>query len=149
MNSHRYHLPPSVHATFECDRMMVSTFVPRPFETDESALKVPFFHSNEDVDEVIFYHSGDFFSRDGIQPGSLTFHPAGFPHGPQSKAQKNMFKQSNLKTNEVAVMIDAFEPLSVFDGGTFRSNINESTEILEGVPFEINDYYNRWTKRVS
>ena len=74
--SHRYHLPPSAHTTFLANRFVVCTFVPRPFETDPGAIKVPFFHNNDDFDEVIFYHAGDFFSRDNIHPGMVTFHPA-------------------------------------------------------------------------
>ena len=73
--SHRYHIPPIVHSTFVADRFVVCTFVPRPIESDPGALKVPFFHSNDDFDEVIFYHQGEFFSRDNIQPGMVTFHP--------------------------------------------------------------------------
>jgi homogentisate 1,2-dioxygenase len=56
--SHRYHLPPSAHSTFVGERFVVCTFVPRPFETDPGALKVPFFHSNDDFDEMLFYHAG-------------------------------------------------------------------------------------------
>ena len=88
VTSHRYHLPPSVHTTFVSDRFVVCTFAPRPFETDPGAIKVPFFHNNDDYDEVIFYHAGDFFSRDNIKPGMLTFHPSGFTHGPHPKALK-------------------------------------------------------------
>ncbi|MEA3411653.1 MAG: homogentisate 1,2-dioxygenase, partial [Pseudomonadota bacterium] len=66
--SHRYHVPPSAHATFVSERFLVSTFVPRPLESAPGTLGVPFYHSNEDYDEVIFYHLGDFFSRDAIQP---------------------------------------------------------------------------------
>ena len=50
------------------------------------ALKVPFFHNNDDFDEVIFYHEGSFFSRDNIHPGMMTLHPVGFTHGPHPKA---------------------------------------------------------------
>ena len=146
VTSHRYHLPPSVHATFESDRMMISTFVPRPFETDATALKVPFFHSNEDVDEVIFYHAGDFFSRDGIQPGSLTFHPAGFTHGPQSGAQQSMFKQKKERTNEYAVMIDSFDPLCVPGEIESKSNANVESAIYANGDFEIKDYVSRWVR---
>src|SRR5262249_34204138 len=67
VSSHRYHLPPSVHTTFVSERFVVCTFAPRPFETDPGALKVPFFHNNDDYDEVLFYHAGDFFSRDHIE----------------------------------------------------------------------------------
>jgi homogentisate 1,2-dioxygenase len=109
--SDRYHLPPSAHTTFIANRFVVCTFAPRPFETDPGALKVPFFHSNEDYDEVIFYHRGEFFSRDNIHPGMITFHPAGFTHGPHPKALENAFEQKSSATDEVAVMIDTRDPL--------------------------------------
>ncbi len=113
--SHRYHLPPSAHTTFVGERFVVCTFVPRPFETDPDALKVPFFHNNDDYDEVLFYHQGDFFSRDNIHPGMMTFHPAGFTHGPHPKALQNAFVQKKSMTDEVAVMIDTRDPLQVSD----------------------------------
>jgi homogentisate 1,2-dioxygenase len=115
VSSHRYHIPPSVHSTFASDRFVVCTFAPRPFETDPGALKVPFFHNNDDYDEVLFYHAGDFFSRDDIKPGMLTFHPSGFTHGPHPKALKSMLVQSKTATDEYAVMIDARDPLDVAD----------------------------------
>jgi homogentisate 1,2-dioxygenase len=111
--SHRYHLPPSAHTTFVGERFVVCTFVPRPFETDPGAIKVPFFHNNDDYDEVIFYHAGDFFSRDNIAPGMMTLHPCGFTHGPHPKALKNMLVQSKPATNEYAVMIDARDGLEI------------------------------------
>ena len=111
--SHRYHLPPSAHTTFLSNRFVVCTFVPRPFETDPGALKVPFFHNNDDYDEVLFYHAGDFFSRDNIHPGMMTFHPGGFTHGPHPKALTRMLKQEKPGTDEIAVMIDTRDPLDV------------------------------------
>lgn len=113
--SDRYHLPPSAHTTFLSDRFVVCTFAPRPFETDPGALKVPFFHNNDDYDEVLFYHAGDFFSRDNIDAGMMTFHPAGFTHGPHPKALKNMLTQTKRATDEYAVMIDTRDPLDVAD----------------------------------
>jgi homogentisate 1,2-dioxygenase len=109
--SHRYHLPPSAHTTFMAGRFVVCTFAPRPFETDPGALKVPFFHNNDDYDEVLFYHAGDFFSRDNIHPGMMTLHPGGFTHGPHPKALRRMFKQEKPATDEYAVMIDTRDPL--------------------------------------
>jgi homogentisate 1,2-dioxygenase len=109
--SHRYHLPPSVHSTFVADKFVVCTFVPRPIESDPGALKVPFFHSNDDFDEVIFYHAGNFFSRDNIKAGMITFHPAGFTHGPHPKAFAAGAKFERKDTDEVAVMIDTRLPL--------------------------------------
>ncbi|HEX7417008.1 MAG TPA: hypothetical protein VF315_03050, partial [Steroidobacteraceae bacterium] len=111
--SHRYHLPPSAHTSFVGERFVVATFVPRPFETDPGAIKVPFFHSNDDYDEVIFYHAGDFFSRDNIKPGMVTLHPSGFTHGPHPKALNNMLVQPKPATNEIAVMIDARDALEI------------------------------------
>jgi homogentisate 1,2-dioxygenase len=111
--SHRYHLPPSAHTTFVAHRFVICTFVPRPFETDPGAIKIPFFHNNDDYDEVIFYHRGDFFSRDNIHPGMITLHPCGFTHGPHPKALSRMLEQTKPGTDEYAVMIDARDELLV------------------------------------
>jgi len=111
--SHRYHIPPSVHTTFVAGRFVVCTFVPRPIETDPGALKVPFFHNNDDYDEVIFYHRGEFFSRDNIHPGMMTVHPAGITHGPHPKALATGEKAAREQTDEVAVMIDARDAVEV------------------------------------
>ena len=111
--SHRYHIPPSVHSTFVADRFVVCTFVPRPIESDPGALKVPFYHSNDDYDEVIFYHQGEFFSRDNIHPGMMTWHPNGFTHGPHPKAFAAGARAAKTMTDEVAVMIDARDPLEI------------------------------------
>ncbi|HUJ02807.1 MAG TPA: homogentisate 1,2-dioxygenase [Rhizomicrobium sp.] len=113
VTSHRYHIPPSVHSTFVADRFVVCTFVPRPIESDPGALKVPFYHSNDDYDEVIFYHAGEFFSRDNIKPGMMTFHPNGFTHGPHPKAFEAGAKAAKTMTDEVAVMIDARDALDI------------------------------------
>ena len=115
LSSHRYHVPPSAHTTFLADRFVVCTFAPRPFETDADALKIPFFHNNDDYDEVLFYHRGEFFSRPGIDSGTVTFHPAGFTHGPSPAALRNMLKQAKPATDEYAVMIDARDALQVGD----------------------------------
>lgn len=110
MMSERYHLPPSAHVTWMMPRVMICTFLPRGLETgDPGALKVPFFHSNIDYDEVLFYHDGDFFSRQGIDAGMVTFHPAGIHHGPQPGAVAAA--AGKTRTLEQAVMIDTRRPL--------------------------------------
>jgi homogentisate 1,2-dioxygenase len=111
--SHRYHLPPSAHTTFVGNRFVVCTFAPRPFETDPGALKVPFFHNNDDYDEFLFYHAGDFFSRDNIHPGMATLHPGGFTHGPHPKALERMLVQTKPATDEYAVMVDTRDALEI------------------------------------
>jgi homogentisate 1,2-dioxygenase len=109
--SPRYHLPPSVHTTFVAERFAICTFCPRPLESDPGALKLPFFHSNDDVDEVLFYHSGRFVSRDFATPGMITFHPSGFTHGPHPKAFERAARDPARETQEVAVMLDARDAL--------------------------------------
>lgn len=109
--SHRIHLPPSAHTTFVARDFVVCSFLPRPLEKDADALKVPFYHQNIDYDEVLFYHDGDFFSRDNLHAGMMSFHPAGFPHGPHPKAVKNI--GTKTETNEKAVMIDTRWPLTM------------------------------------
>ena len=111
--SHRYHLPPSAHTTFVAKQFVICTFVPRPIESDPGALKVPFYHSNDDFDEVLFYHAGDFFSRDNIEAGMVTFHPAGFTHGPHPKAFAAGQAHAKTFTDEVAVMLDTRDALQV------------------------------------
>lgn len=128
INSHRYHIPPSGHTTFVCKNFVVCSFVARPLEyTSEGVLKVPFYHSNIDYDEVLFYHQGDFFSRDNIEAGAITFHPQGINHGPHPKA----FAKANEKefTDEFAVMIDARNSLLMTEHFT---------------RFENNSYWKSW-----
>ncbi|RJX72961.1 homogentisate 1,2-dioxygenase [Vibrio sinensis] len=127
--SHRYHLPPSAHTTFVGNGFVVCTFVPRPIESDPGALKVPFYHNNDDYDEVLFYHAGNFFSRDNIDAGMVTFHPAGFPHGPHPKAFQAGRESQKSFTDEVAVMIDTRHALS----------FSEQAKSVEN-----QDYVNSW-----
>jgi homogentisate 1,2-dioxygenase len=114
--SDRYHLPPSAHSTFVTDRFAVCTFCPRPAETDPGALKVPFFHSNEDYDELLFLHAGQFFSRDGMGPGMMTFHPSGFPHGPHPGPYKASLESPRTQLQEVAINIDSRDALEIASG---------------------------------
>ncbi len=107
--SHRYHLPPSAHSTFVAQNFVICSFLPRPVEEEADVLKVPFYHQNIDYDEVLFYHNGDFFSRSNLHPGMMSFHPAGFPHGPHPKAVDTISEKTHH--NEYAVMIDARNPL--------------------------------------
>ena len=120
--SERYHLPPSAHSTFVMRNAVICTFLPRPLENgDPKALKVPFFHSNIDFDEVLFYHRGQFFSRAGIGPGLVTLHPQGIHHGPQPGAVER--SRSLTHTDEVAVMIDTRNPLRVVESTAAATEI--------------------------
>lgn len=129
VTSPRYHLPPTVHATFQAGGALISTFAPRPLESDPEALRVPFYHRNMDYDEVLFYHRGNFFSRAGITPGALTLHPQGIHHGPQPKAVQA--SKDKTYTDEVAVMIESRRPFTVL-------------QVLEAV--ELKDYALSWSR---
>lgn len=130
--SERYHLPPSAHSTFVAPGAIVCTFLPRALETgDPKAMKVPFYHSNIDFDEVLFYHDGEFFSRTGVGVGMLTFHPQGIHHGPQPGAIERTADKD--RTNEVAVMLDTRQPL----------------EVLTGPDLEVSDYWRSWSPKNS
>jgi homogentisate 1,2-dioxygenase len=107
--SPRFHLPPSVHTTFLAQNFVICSFLPRPMESEPGAMKVPFYHRNIDFDEVLFYHDGNFFSREGIGKGAVTWHPQGIHHGPHPNAAKNA--ESKSETNEIAVMVDTRYPL--------------------------------------
>jgi homogentisate 1,2-dioxygenase len=88
--SHRYHLPPSAHTTLSATASWSAPSAAAVRDRREDALKVPFFHNNDDYDEVLFYHAGDFFSRDNIKPGhgdvpSLRLHPRPAPEGAEER----------------------------------------------------------------
>ncbi len=112
--SDRMHLPPSIRTTFASDRFVVCSLIPRPMETDPRAIKLPFFHNNDDYDEFIFYHSGRLSSRgSAFQPGMATFHPCGFTHGPNPETLPHMFKYPKPVTENQSVMVDTLDPLEV------------------------------------
>jgi homogentisate 1,2-dioxygenase len=104
-----YHMPPSAHATFENQGFVICSFVPRPLEEDPAVLKVPFYHANIDADEVLFYHSGNYFSRADIDVGFMTLHPQGVHHGPQPAAIEA--SKDKKRTDEIAVMVETEQPL--------------------------------------
>jgi homogentisate 1,2-dioxygenase len=107
----RYHQPPPVHQTFQGDGFVICSFCPRPYDFGENAVPAPYTHSNVDSDEVIYYASDEFMSRKGIEFGSITHHPDGIPHGPHPGRAEQSIGQKF--TNELAVMMDSFRPLTV------------------------------------
>ena len=107
----RVHQPPPIHQTFEGPGFVVCSFVPRLFDYHPLAIPAPYNHSNLDSDEVIYYVAGEFMSRNGIEPGALTVHPNGIPHGPHPGTYEGSV--GKMRTDELAVMIDTFRPLRV------------------------------------
>ena len=107
----RIHQPPPVHQTFESDAFVVCSFVPRLYDYHPDAIPAPYNHSNIDSDEVLYYVDGDFMSRNDIDAGHISLHPAGIPHGPHPGAMERSIGKKS--TNELAVMVDTFKPLMV------------------------------------
>lgn len=103
------HLPPTIHTTFVGSGMAICSFVPRVVDFGEGAIPCPYPHSSVDCDEVILYLDGNFTSRRGVGPGCISLHPAGIVHGPHPGAYEASI--GTKRTEELAVMIDAFQPL--------------------------------------
>jgi homogentisate 1,2-dioxygenase len=98
-----------VHGTFAAKGALICSFVPRPLDFHPDAIPCPYPHSSVDCDEFIFYCSGDFTSRRGVGPGSISHHPAGIIHGPHPGAYEGSI--GARATNEIAVMLDTTRPL--------------------------------------
>jgi homogentisate 1,2-dioxygenase len=107
----KLHQPPPAHATFEAPGAAFCAFVPRLFDYHPLAIPVPYNHSSVDCDEVLYYVSGNFMSRRGVEEGSITLHASGAPHGPQPGAVEASLGKTS--TDEIAVMVDTFEPLQI------------------------------------
>lgn len=105
----RLHLPPPTHQTFEGPGFVVCSFVPRQLDWDAEAVPIPYFHSNLDSDEVMYYVEGDYGARK-VEVGSITLHPRGWAHGPSSGAVEASLSRAR-QTDELAVMVDTFNPL--------------------------------------
>ncbi len=107
----RVHQPPPVHQTFEAHNFVICSFCPRLYDYHPDAIPAPYNHSNIDSDEVLYYVDGDFMSRNHIEKGYISLHPAGIPHGPHPGATERSIGQK--ETGELAVMVDTFRPLKI------------------------------------
>ena len=124
------HQPPPVHQTFETSKFVICSFVPRLFDYHPKSVPAPYNHSNIDSDEVLYYVDGDFMSRNDVNKGSVTLHPAGIPHGPHpGSMEKSIGKK---ETQELAVMVDTFSPLMVTE---------------EAMNLQNEDYYKSWVTK--
>jgi homogentisate 1,2-dioxygenase len=123
----KLHQPPPAHATFESPGAAFCAFVPRLFDYHPLAVPVPYNHSSVDCDEVLYYVSGNFMSRRGVDEGSITLHAAGAPHGPQPGAVEASLGKAS--TDEIAVMVDTFAPLQI---------------AKSALPCEDPEYYRSW-----
>ena len=114
----RVHQPPPVHQVFEGPGFVICNFVPRKVDYHPLAVPVPYYHSNVDSDEVMFYVGGDYEARkgSGIGQGSITLHPGGHTHGPQPGAVERSLGADFF--DELAVMVDTFRPLDLGEGAS-------------------------------
>jgi len=113
----RVHQPPPVHQVFEGSSFVVCNFVPRKVDYHPLSIPVPYYHSNVDSDEVMFYVAGDYEARkgSGIGVGSISLHPGGYAHGPQPEAIERAIGAEFF--DELAVMVDTFRPLELGEAG--------------------------------
>jgi len=125
----RIHMPPPIHQTFEGNNFVICSFVPRLYDYHPDSIPAPYNHSNVDSDEVLYYVDGDFMSRAHVEPGMITLHPKGIPHGPHpGTAEKSIGEKETL---ELAVMIDPFYPLQI---------------TKQAMALEDPNYYKSWVK---
>ncbi len=123
----RVHMPPPIHQQWEGAGFVVCSFVPRLYDYHPEAIPAPYHHSNIDSEEILYYVDGDFMSRNNIEKGQITLHPGGIPHGPHPGAIERSIGAK--ATEELAVMIDPFNPLQLTE---------------EAMKLEVEDYYKSW-----
>jgi homogentisate 1,2-dioxygenase len=113
----KVHQPPPVHQVFEGWNFVVCNFLPRKVDYHPQSIPVPYYHSNVDSDEVMFYVGGDYEARkgSGINIGSISVHPGGYAHGPQPSAVEASIGAEYF--DETAVMVDTFKPLDLGEAG--------------------------------
>ncbi len=113
----KVHQPPPVHQVFEGHNFVICNFLPRKVDYHPLSIPVPYYHSNVDSDEVMFYVGGDYEARkgSGIDLGSISLHPGGHAHGPLPAAIEASLGVEFFA--ESAVMVDTFAPLDLGEGG--------------------------------
>ncbi len=123
------HQPPPIHQFFEASGFVVCTFVPRHLDLHKQAIKVPYAHSNVQMDELLYYVDGNFSSRKGISSGSVTMHPRGLTHGPHPGTITK--SESETFVNELAVMIDTVQPLQLCEAALSIADPNYPVSWME------------------
>lgn len=125
----RVHMPPPIHQTFEGHNFVICSFCPRLYDYHPKAIPAPYNHSNIDSDELLYYVDGDFMSRNHVEKGYISLHPAGIVHGPHPGAYERSIGQK--ETLELAVMVDTFKPLKLTQAAVDISLADYATSWLE------------------
>ncbi len=108
------HTAPPVRQTFQAGNAPHSGFSICTFRAQVEGWNIkdvpaPYAHYNVDSDEMMFFSNTTYGARKGIvEPGSITFHPAGLPHSPHGDAAKESFKSRGKLSDYLAVMLDTF-----------------------------------------
>ncbi|MFQ5463079.1 MAG: homogentisate 1,2-dioxygenase [Phycisphaerae bacterium] len=131
------HLPPTIHVTFAGRGFIICSFVPRKVDyyhdgNGHQAIPCPYGHASVDCDEILYYVEGNFTSRKGIEPESISYHPMGIPHGPHPGTYQGSI--GHERTSELAVMCDTFLPLKL-------------TDVADAI--EDKEYHYTWVKRID
>lgn len=121
----KIHMPPPIHQTFDGPGFVICSFVSRLLDYHPLAIPVPYYHSNIDSDEMLYYADGNFFSRRGIEYASISLHPGGLTHGPHPGTVDASL--GKLETVETAVMMDTFRPLKI---AAYVNGINDESYYL-------------------
>ena len=124
------HQPPTIHTTFSGNGFVVCSFVPRMVDFHEKSIPCPYGHASVDMDEIMYYVDGNFISRKGIEPESMSLHPQGVAHGPHPGTYEKSIGAS--RTEELAVMCDTYKPLKL-------------TTVADRL--EDKDYHTSWVNR--
>ncbi|WP_109472681.1 homogentisate 1,2-dioxygenase [Ornithinimicrobium cavernae] len=108
--------PPPTYQILQGHNFVVCNFVPRMLEYGQGAITVPYYHSNVDADEVMFYYAGETAARKGTGIGnaSVSLHPAAYTHGPTRQAYLNSVGADESK--EMAFMVDTMNTLQIGEG---------------------------------
>jgi homogentisate 1,2-dioxygenase len=131
----RIHQPPPVHQVFQLQGAVVCNFVPRKNDYHPLAVPAPYSHSNIDSDEVTYYVNANrsMLTSGAVDAAAVSLHPSGIPHGPKPGEYEASIGVT--ETDEIAVMMDTFRPLTLtsvareFDDPTYPTVFVEA-----GVP---------------
>ncbi len=113
-------ISPSAHTTFVTEGAVICSFLPASSGAGRRRSSAfPSITGNTDYDEFIFYHDGDFFSKDNIRSrlkatatsARDSSRPAwGIPRHSPTRSKKTY-------TDEYAVMLDGLNPIHVLPAG--------------------------------
>ncbi len=113
------HLPPTWHGTFAARGALMCSFVPRPVDFQPEAIPCPYPQARTHCDEIIFYCEGNFTSRKGVGPGSISHHPMGVPHGPHPGSYEKLDRHDAHRRARGDGRL--FKPLHATRGGARQS----------------------------